>query len=114
MLRFIIVLTAASTIIGLMDWSAQVRGATMAATVTSDFASAMKARVGNPDRTDIERPADADGWLFELLMDRLTVPLGPADQYIWPLGIRSHERWIMTIDRDWDNEAPVSDPSAGR
>ena len=42
------------------------------------------------DRTDAEAPA---GWVWEVMMDRFTIPLGPAEQDTWLLGVRSG-RWV--------------------
>jgi hypothetical protein len=66
------------------------------------------------DRPDAARPPHAGDWLWELLMDRLTVPLGPADQNNWPPGSwRGH--WIAAADpggqpgRASDGQTPTAD-----
>ena len=54
------------------------------------------AALTTPVRTDVwdvdEQPnangpvMNAVDWLWDQMLDRLTVPLGPADQNIWPSG----------------------------
>jgi hypothetical protein len=40
---------------------------------------------GRNEPPDIVLQHGAGNWLWDLLMDRLTIPLGPADQKTWPL-----------------------------
>jgi hypothetical protein len=55
--------------------------------------------VGDEDGgPDVGSPTGAADWLWDLLMDRLTIPLGPADQNIWPLG-NWQQQWIATAAR---------------
>lgn len=49
------------------------------------------------ERNDIVRPPGMGDWLWDLLMDRLTVPLGPANQNIWPMGAW-RKQWIVTTE----------------
>jgi hypothetical protein len=87
-----------------------------AANVTPALATPIGVLVGDQDeRPDIESPAGAADWLWDLLMDRLTVPLGPADQNIWPLGFWQ-EHWIVAADSVLTREdahATLHDSSPG-
>jgi hypothetical protein len=64
------------------------------------------------ERLDIARPPDAGDWLWDFLMDRLTVPLGPADQNIRPMGAW-REQWIVMAERGsrrgrtWNGQTPT-------
>jgi hypothetical protein len=46
-------------------------------------------------------------WLWDLLMDRLTIPLGPAEQDIWPHWA-GRERWFIA-DRGSDHPGVASE-----
>jgi len=52
---------------------------------------------GQNEPPDIVRPPGTgnwEDWLWDLLMDRLTIPLGPAEQDIWPHWA-GRERWYI-------------------
>jgi hypothetical protein len=42
--------------------------------------------------------SDAATWLWDLVEDRLTVPLGPADRNIWPF--TTGHNWTRVVDRN--------------
>jgi hypothetical protein len=93
MRRFI--LAGGLAAVGLTAWSAPADGAVR---VTLAPATPLWA-VGDPDG----RPADEGGWptdwLWDLMLDRLTVPLGPADQNIWPQVARWEQSIATAADR---------------
>ena len=63
-------------------WPATARGVVVASPTL-----AIPVRVtadGQNESPDIVLQHGAGTWLWDLLMDRLTIPLGPADQNIWP------------------------------
>ena len=60
---------------------------------------------GQNEPPAIVLPPGADNWLWDLMMDRLTIPLGPADQETWPLWT-GREYWLIA---DRLGEHPVSD-----
>jgi hypothetical protein len=61
-------------------WATSARGAV---NVTPAFATPIGVVVEDQDgRPDMGSPESAADWLWELLMDRFTIPLGPADQNI--------------------------------
>jgi hypothetical protein len=60
------------------------------------------------EQHDIARPCDAGNWLWDLLMDRLTVSLGLADQNIWPMV--ACEQWIGTAERGCRNVSGADRP----
>jgi len=90
MRRFI--LAAGLAVVGLTARSAPADGAV-------PMTPAPVTPLGADGRPDTGRPVDAGSWptdwVREFMLDRLTVPLGPADQNIWPLGAR-WEQWIAT------------------
>jgi hypothetical protein len=105
-----IILTVSLAGLGLILWPFPVPGAVMVSPANS---TPVRVRAGDPDeRPDSTRSPDAGNWLWDLLMDRLTFPLGPADQNIWPLW-SWREQWIVTADRGdhWgrasDGQAPT-------
>ena len=68
------------------------------ATSTSAIFIPAQAAKGDPYvGLNTERTTDG-GWLWELLMDRLTIPLGPADQNTWPFALHGREQWIATTE----------------
>ena len=80
----------------LIVWPGPVRGTV---TVGRALVSPVRVAPGDRDeRPDHTRTPNAGEWLWDLLMDRLTIPLGPADQNIWPPGTwRGH--WIAAAAR---------------
>ena len=49
---------------------------------------------GRNEPPDIVLQHGAGTWLWDLLMDRLTIPLGPAYQRIWPIW-SEREPWFI-------------------
>jgi hypothetical protein len=91
MRRFI--LAAGATALCLTAWSPPARAAVLV--------TPMQTAVGHEEaQPDTGWPVDAGGrpWdgLKEWMLDHLTIPLGPADQNIWPLGVR-REQLIATV-----------------
>jgi hypothetical protein len=56
---------------------------------------------GQNEPPDIVLPTGAGNWLWDLMMDRLTIPLGPAEQKTWPLWT-GREQWFIA-DRRGDH-----------
>jgi hypothetical protein len=93
MRRFILMASLAA--LGPLLWTTSIHGA---ANVAPTAVMPIGVMIGDQDgRPDAESPAGAADWLWELLLDRLTIPLGPADQNIWPMG-SWQDRWIVTED----------------
>jgi hypothetical protein len=91
---------AGSAALFLAAWTAPVRGAVVAAPARVG-AETYQGRAGTP------RQADAEAWLLEEALDRLTIPLGPADRNIWPLGT-GRELWIGTAPTFRSHRAPLT------
>jgi hypothetical protein len=51
--------------------------------------------VANSDESPtVPLPLDTNDWLWNLMMDHFTVPLGPGDQNIWPLWMW-RQQWFI-------------------
>jgi hypothetical protein len=104
MWRFI--LAAGSAALGLTAWSSPACGS---AHVTPVAVTPMWAAVGHGQaQPDTGWPVEEEGWLKEWLLDRLTIPLGPADQNIWPLGIRREQLIATVADHPGGNPCDAS------
>jgi hypothetical protein len=80
-------------------WPATARGVVMASpTLVIPVRMTAASQVEQPA---IVLPPGAGDWLWDLLMDRLTIPLGPADQKTWPLWT-GREQWFIADGRGDD------------
>lgn len=72
-----IILEVSLVVLCLILWPEPARGAVMVSPTLMMVDNQRK-------QQDIARPCDAGNWLWDLLMDRLTIPLGPADRKTCP------------------------------
>jgi hypothetical protein len=86
-------------------WPAAARGVVMASPTM-----AISVRVtaeGQNEPPDFVLPPGAGDCLWDLLMDRMTIPLGPAELNSWPLW-SGHEQWFIA-DRRGDHPGSVGE-----
>ena len=85
-----------TSLVGLcpMFWPAPAHGESAQSSAPASSVRMMATDVD--ERPEVALSPDTGGWLIDLLMDRLTVPLEPD---IWPLG-SGNERWLIADSRD--------------
>jgi hypothetical protein len=86
--------------------------ASSAAPVNSALESPMPVLADIPDESPpIPLPLGLGDWVWEMMMDHLTVPLAPGDQNVWPLWMW-RDQWYIA----WDGQTRLSSsalPTAG-
>lgn len=95
-----IILTVSLAALFLILWPVTAPGVVMASSTL-----AIPVRVteeGQNEPPAIVLPPGTVNWLWDLMMDRLTIPLGPADQKTWPLWTRREQLFIA--DRLGDHQ----------
>jgi hypothetical protein len=87
--------------------------ASSAATVNPVLVFPMPVLAAIPDEPPpIALPLGMGDWVWEMMMDHLTVPLAPGDQNVWPLWMW-RDQWFIAYHRvqqegTWDGLTPPS------
>ena len=76
----------------LILWPLKAPGVVMASSTLAIPVRVMEGVQNEPPA--IVLPPSAENWVWDLMMDWLTIPLGPADQKSWPLWT-GREQWFI-------------------